>query len=440
MTLEKPWETGALRVSSGGRSFRCGDRPFFWLADTAWLLFHQLTTEESYRYLRNRRELGYNVILADFIHTAGQTNLAGQRALIDSDPARPDAESGFWQHADEVIRMAEELGLWMGLLPVWGSSLVGGGVLNEGNLDPYLDFLLARYRDAPNIVWIAGGDVRGDANPALFRRMGRRLKADRPDRLVGYHPFGRTDSSWWFHGEDWLDFNLFQSGHRRYDQTQLSVWDDAAPGEGCFGEDNWRYVESDRARVPAKPTLDGEPSYEQIPQGLHDPSEPYWNSADVRRYAYWSVFAGAAGHTYGHNAVMQFYRDRSSPGAFGVRELWSDAVHHPGAAQMIHLKRLMESVGFENGRPAQELLCGDAGERYDRVSVFAGDSFILAYTFTGREIALDLSPYAGQGLSAYWMDPVTGLRSYLRAVPGKKEERFAPPSREDGSDTVLVIV
>jgi hypothetical protein len=27
----------------------------------------------------------------------------------------------------------------------------------------------------------------------------------------------------------------------------------------------------------------------------------------VRRYAYWSVFAGSCGHTYGHNAIMQFY-------------------------------------------------------------------------------------------------------------------------------------
>lgn len=57
-----------------------------------------------------------------------------------------------------------------------------------------------------------------------------------------------------------------------------------------------------------KPVIDGEPSYENIPIGLHDPSEGRWKAADVRRYAYWSVFAGSCGHTYGHNSIMQMLR------------------------------------------------------------------------------------------------------------------------------------
>ena len=97
----------------------------------------------------------------------------------------------------------------------------------------------------------------------------------------------------------WLDFNMFQSGHRRYDQ-------DDTPG--AKGEANWRYVNEDYAKEPPKPTLDGEPSYENIPQGLHDPKQPYWTDMECRRYAYWSVFAGSAGHTYGNNAVMQMHK------------------------------------------------------------------------------------------------------------------------------------
>ena len=85
------------------------------------------------------------------------------------------------------------------------------------------------------------------------------------DSLVTFHPFGRTQSSTWFHQEPWLDFNMFQSGHRRYDQ------DDTPEPKG---EDNWRYVAEDLEREPLKPTIDGEPSYEGIPQGLHDPAEP----------------------------------------------------------------------------------------------------------------------------------------------------------------------
>lgn len=85
-------------------------------------------------------------------------------------------------------------------------------------------------------------------------------------------------------------------------------------------EDNWRYVERSLAKTPMKPVLDGEPSYEKIPQGLHDPNEPLWQDFDCRRYAYWSVFAGAFGHTYGHNDIMQFYRPGTG-GAYGAHTL-----------------------------------------------------------------------------------------------------------------------
>lgn len=439
MVYTKPWEQGTLKVTENGRYFSCGDTPFFWMGDTAWLLFHRLTEEETRNYLRNRRELGYNIILADFLHGPEQKNCAGEAALVNGDFNRINRDSGFWRHVDQVIRIAEELGLYMGILPVWGSSIVAGGSLNEENLDNYMDFILGRYHDAPNIVWIVGGDVRGDVNPRLFERMGQRMKQDNPGRLVGYHPFGRTSSSLWFHEAEWLDFNLFQSGHRRYDQTELGAWDDNAAAEGCFGEDCWRYVKRDYGRKPAKPVLDGEPSYEWVVQGLHDKKQPYWKAADVRRYAYWNVFAGAAGHTYGHNSIMQFYDDLSEEGAFGAKYLWSDAVHHPGGAQMIHLKRLMQSVDFIHGRPAEEYLLEEQGKKYDYISVFAGEDFLFAYTCTGRKISLSLEHYKGKRLSAYWLDPVTGLQTFICDVTGRMRMEFRPPEREDSADAVLVI-
>ena len=48
-------------------------------------------------------------------------------------------------------------------------------------------------------------------------------------------------------------------------------------------EDNWRYVETSQAMRPLKPVLDGEPSYEDIPQGLHHLDEPRWKDYDIRR-------------------------------------------------------------------------------------------------------------------------------------------------------------
>src|SRR5690606_3445459 len=132
------------------------------------------------------------------------------------------------------------------------------------------------------------------------------------------------------------------------------------------GEDNWRYVTEDYAREPVKPTLDGEPSYEDIPYGL-EPGQPRWTDDDCRRYAYWSVFAGACGHTYGHNAIIQMYDDRRAPGGYDVRQSWREALTAPGAGQLRHLKTLIESRPYAARVPDNGLVVDGDGARYDKV-------------------------------------------------------------------------
>ena len=156
---------------------------------------------------------------------------------------------------------------------------------------------------------------------------------------------------------------------------------------------------------PFKPTIDGEPSYEQVLQGLHDETQPYWQARDVRRYAYWAVFAGAFGHTYGDNSIMQFYQDKSKKGAFGVKDTWKEALHHPGSGQMKHMKDLMESVDYQSGKASDSLVIGGQGERYERKSVFAGKNYLFCYDYAGTPFTLDLSPYRELTMKAYWFEP-----------------------------------
>lgn len=46
------------------------DKPFFWLGDTAWMLFTNISYEEAYTYLKNRADKGFNVIQAVLINNA----------------------------------------------------------------------------------------------------------------------------------------------------------------------------------------------------------------------------------------------------------------------------------------------------------------------------------------------------------------------------------
>ena len=428
--METPWMKGPLRVSENGSYLMEGEKPFFWLGDTAWLLLHRLDKEQVYTYLRNRKELGYNVIQTVLINSDD-----GRQEL--GNPAKDPGNQEYWEFCDWAVKLAEEMGLYMGLLPAWG-SVVKQKVLNLDNVEAYMNFLGKRYQNSPNIIWILGGDIRGDVAPELFRKEGQILKSYNPERIITYHPFGRTTSAFWFHEEPWLDLNLFQSGHRRYDQAHLGEWDDNLAQEEFFGEDNWRYVKRDQERTIRKPVLDGEPSYEGIPKGLHDPRNGFWEEADARRYAYWSVFAGAAGHTYGNNAIMQFY-DGSGEGSYGVREMWQEALHYPAGGQMQYLKKLMESVDFVHGKAADELLLFGQKERYHRIAVFAGRDYIFCYDHMGDDFLLDLSSYRDKTMDVYWMNPQSGAYSYAGTVAGQ-EKWLAQPLRRKGESNDWVLV
>ena len=424
---------GKLLISENRRYLMEGDKPFFWLGDTAWLMLLKLDEDEIYTYLRNRKEKGYNVIQTVLIQSP--QDVESSRASGRKDVTK----SEYWNFVDQILDMAEQMGLYIGLLPAWG-SLVKSNILNMETMRIYANFLGKRYQNRKNLIWILGGDVRGDVGYDVFCLEGEILKSYNPERIIAYHPFGRTSSSLWFHNEPWLDMNLFQSGHRRYDQASLGEWDDNAERETFFGEDNWKYVDRDLSYDIVKPTLDAEPSYEGIPQGLHNPRNPYWEEWDVRRYAYWSVFDGAAGHTYGSNSIMKFYDDFNERGAYGVRELWQDAMHHPGCAQLKYLKDLMESVDFINGKADDSLLLFGQKERYHRISVFAGEDYILCYDYMGDEFLLDLRRFQNMALDAWWMDPRNNSLSYITTIKGQEKWLASPVARkEKANDWVLIL-
>ncbi|MBQ6347268.1 MAG: DUF4038 domain-containing protein [Clostridia bacterium] len=425
-----------LTVNARKRGFLRDGKPFFWLGDTAWLLFHKLDDRQIETYLTNRALKGYTVIQATLVHKPGYASPDGARALVDDDFSRPDESSAYWQHAERAVRLAGELGLVMALLPCWG-CFAQDGALNPENAAIYGDFLARRLGKYENVIWLLGGDVRGSAAPQTFEALARTLKEQCPDQLIGFHPFGRCSSSQWFAGANWLDFHMFQSGHRDRGQRTLGAWDDnAVSDEEWMGEENYLYVFRDLA-WDDKPTLDGEPSYEEIPHGLHDPSKPYWTDRQVRRYAWWSLLAGAAGFTYGHNAIMQFWDGVGTPD-FGVRQHWDVALHAPGSLQMRHLRRLMEAIDWQEGRNEQALLVDDSGVEDARNLCFLTPVALAVYTYTSRPfgVRLDDLPFSP---AAFWYSPkLGGVSAFTLPADG----RFEPPADREAAreDWVLLLV
>ncbi len=430
-----------LKVSENKRYLvdENGD-PFFWLGDTGWLLFSKLNREEVEEYLTDRAEKGFNVIQVMALHSLNATNVYGDSALIGQNVANPLVTVGndfedslqydFWDNVDYVVEKAASKGIYIGIVPVWGSNIRGGNVTKD-DAAKYAEWLANRYKNNQNIIWLNGGDVKGSDSLNTWNEMGSIINKVDTNHLITFHPFGRTTSSIWFHNESWLDFNMFQSGHRRYDQDDT---------EWGFGQDNWKYVNHDYALKPVKPTIDGEPSYEGIPQGLHDTTQPYWTADDVRRYAYWSVFAGAFGFTYGANSVMQYYRPDDEKSSFGAREYWKDGINLPGSEQMQFLKKLMLSRPYLERIPDQSLIAGDNGLKYNYLAATRGNDYAYIYTYTGRNIPVTMGIISGNKVKASWYKPTDGTTIEIDEFENKGTHVFDPPGEPtDGNDWVLIL-
>ncbi len=431
--------TPRLTVSANGRYLEAGGKPFFWLGDTGWLLLGKLNREETERYFATRERQGYNVIQVMVLHQPQMASPIAGPALVDGDLTRPRVTPGndpakpgeydYWDHLDWVIDRAAAHGLYLALVPVWG-NLQDYRLLNPDTAPVIGRFIAERYKDKPNIVWLNGGDRYAELALKTWDALGSTIKSIDHNHLMTYHPAGRASSSWFFHKASWLDFNMYQSGHMDYAQDTMLF---------ARGEDNWVYTVDDLSRTPAKPTIDGEPSYENIPHGLDMVPEPRWQAADVRRYAWWSVLAGAFGHTYGENSVMQFFTRGGVANAYWPALSWQDSVNAPGAQQMHHLKELMLSRPFLERVPDQSLILGN-GTRYDRVAATRGASYAIAYSYTGKSFRVQMGKISGKQVRAEWFDPRTGQTQFIGTFANRGERLFTPPgTAAPGNDWALVL-
>jgi hypothetical protein len=434
-----PWSNGKLVIDEGSHYLKHENgTPFFWLGDTGWYLPARLNRDEAEYYIDQCHQKGFNVIQVMVMNNIPAINTYGKWALpnnYDFEKIDKSGEYGYWDHMDYILKTAEKKGIYIGMVCVWGGP-VQQGKMNVEEARKYGKFLANRYKNQPNIVWIMGGDIKGDVKPEVWNSLATAIKSIDKNHLMTFHPRGRTMSGTWFNNEAWLDFNMFQSGHRRYGQR---MGDGEYPIEENTEEDNWRFVERSLALNPTKPVIDGEPSYENIPQGLHDPNEVLWKDCDVRRYAYWSVFAGAFGHTYGNNSIMQMKKDGIG-GAYGAKEPWYEALNDPGINQMKYVKNLILTFPFFDRIPDQTVIAGNNGIRYDRLIATRGKDYLLVYNYTNRPMNIDLTKISGQKKKVWLYSPINGSLEYLGDFDNKIIRFTDDSGYRWGNDKVLIAI
>ena len=412
---QKPWDNGRLMISSNNRylQFENGS-PFFWLGDTGWLVPQHLDRSEVEYYFNKCRRAGYNMVQIQVMDAVPSYNIYGQQSLPygwDFTKADPEGEYSYWDHLDYIVRKAEQNGIYIGMVAIWGSQVQSGNI-NAEQAKAYGKFLAERYKNNPNIIWIMGGDIQGNIHPEVWNALATSIKSIDNKHLMTFHPRGRYTSAKWWSKASWMDFHTFQSGHRKYGQR---MGNKEYPIPDSTEEDNWMYVDSTWAYKPIKPVLDDEPSYEDIPKGLHDANEARWQDYDVRRYAYWSVFAGSCGHTYGHNAIMQMLKPGypTGYGSDGTVKAWYQGLEDPGYNQMQYLSDLMLSFPYFERIPDQSIIVGKNGMKYDRLIATRGKDYLMVYNYNSNVMKIDLRKISGKKKLLWWFNPSDGAISFI---------------------------
>lgn len=435
---QSSWPHGRLTVTPDGHYLQYEDgTPFFWLGDTAWELFHRLTREEIMQYLDNRKDKGFNVVQAVVLAEMDglyRPNRYGDIPLIDQDPKKPNEH--YFELVDDVLQMAYERQLFIGLLPTWGDKVTrmwGGGpeVFTTENAYHYGHWLGKRYQKKENIIWILGGDRPAihdsvDTRPVWHEMARGILEATNGKALLSYHISGGSSTSQQIHDEAWLHVNMMQSGHGSGHDVPV-----------------WTWITRDRAMVPTKPTLDSEPNYEDHPVNPWphwDPKDGYFDDYDVRKQTYRSVFAGACGVTYGHHSIWQFWSEREEKINHANR-YWTEALDRPGAFQVGYLRRLIESRPFLNRIPDQSIIVSGQGEKGAHMRAFrdGAGNYLMVYIPQGRTVTVDVSSLKARALRGWWFNPATAEAIDIGMLDHSRLLECTTPTLGFGNDWVLVI-
>ena len=445
-----------LQVTPNGHYLQRADgAPFFWLGDTAWKL-GRLSPADVERYLANRASKGFNVVQMDAI--GARPNYAGEMPFEGPGKPWPQAvlNERYWQHVDYILDAACKHGLYVALLAWWGNAADDTFCDPVGHNYRYGRALGTRYADRPNLIWVGAGEYHKPNmwTPPLSEQHLTHLTrlidgirdTDTGQHLIAMHPLSFLSSSEEFHNEPWLAFNMVQTHVYPSYIRHLILGD-------------WQ-------RTPAKPTLSSEPWYEgeealyerraRIQRRAGDRYDAAW----IQRYqAYWSVFSGSFGYTYGHMNLWCMHPTPAywlePPGTIaelpGV--LLQSALDAPGSAHLRHLKTLIESKPMLERIPDPGLVSLNT-RGHDatlspnlRCATRAADgSWAFLYSTRGEVIRVAMSRLAGGQMNATWYDPRTGGRgpapdrAAIPSGPGAPDRYFAPPGQPaDANDWVLVL-
>jgi hypothetical protein len=317
---------------------------------------------------------------------------------LNNNPATPNP--AYFTNVDKVVQLSQSNDIHL-LIGIYHQTY--GNRMRVDNAKPWATWVTSRYRDVPNIIWTIYPKA-SDNYKALISKLAEGIQeGDRGRHLVSMHPDPSPASSSFLHAEPWLGFNSIQ------------VWNQLSAV--------YPMTLADYNLKPSKPVT--------MLEGVYEGGEEYGYPITpllVRREAYYTCLAGGF-HGYGHNDSWR------------VKASWQAALDDPGAQEMTLLKKIFMTLPeWWKLVPDQSVIAKGGHTTGDMMNLgarSASGQWIIAYVAGEPNIALDLTKLDSGGVSARWVDPVTGAQRIIGNFSTAGARSFTRPA--DLEDAVLVV-
>lgn len=374
-----------IKVSASGRSFEVGNKPFFYLSDTLWSAFTNMTMEEWEYYLNQRKFQGFNVLqintLPQWDRSTSDLNIYPFPTVDNNTFEFISFNEEYFDRAKKMCEMAVNKGfrlalvlLWANYVPeTWASSIISDNVMPFDFVEPLINKIHSTFNEFNPIYVISGDtDFESENSVAYYEKAMDTITALSPNTLKTLHIRGRYS----YLPECLLskvDFYMYQSGHNSE-----------------FQDMSYKLAETFYKDFPVKPIINSEPCYEQM--GYSRRIYGRFTQKDVRKAAWSSMLSGAsAGVTYGAHGIWSWHKiNKPKSGILGEgfdeAMFWQDAIKLPGAWDYGYIKYLFETYEASELIP-MDIVVNNTKEIHCAKEV--NGKFIFAYVPVNTNVVLN---------------------------------------------------
>lgn len=375
----------------------------YWLnGDAAWSLLVQPTLAEAEEFIIHRAKQGINALKVNVLERrysddAPRTTEGSIEPFLVTDDLRTPNEA-YFKRLDFLLDVAEKNGVTLLLFPTYlGYLNVGDGwydVLLKNGVEAckeYARYVVERYANRPNIIWVIGGDHNPDDAMQHLNAIAETILSVSPNAIISAHCHPYVSPRAMYNDAEWLNLsNVYHYG----------ILHDA--------------IREEYNRQPIRPFFMIESTYENE-----------WDSTSQqqRRQQWWALCGGATGGFIGNLPIWRM--------AEGWKEQWNS----PAAQMMTVIKSIVDNIPWATYIPddKREVLVSGWGEYHstDRAGFAFGEKGAVGYFPSPREITLSVK----QPAKLKWINPADGNVFLESSLPSGEHTLDVPGNQ----DMVLLI-